>query len=371
MSNNRKMKIRLLSLTLGLAIIAVIVAVIYGYGKERGGNGRGVKVGLIMTGSRNDSGWNARHYEGASAACSNFGTTLMLEENVEEGTGECVKAAERLVNGGAELVMLASYGYSEELLSFIKAHPGVSFYSISPDYHTDNLSTYFCRMYQARFLSGIIAGLQTKTDKIGYVAAMPNSEVNRGISAFTLGARSVNPNASVIVCWTNSWDDEDTETRLTNSLIRERNVDVMSCHQNQPYVVIAADKAGVDCIGYNEETKGLSDHFLTAVVSDWTYVYKTLIRRFLQGNANKYPSIWIGIEEDAVRLTEYSDRVPDTSRQIVRNAQDRLLDGHEVFSGEIYDCEGVKRCSEGEAISDESLLAGFDWYADGVEFYEE
>ncbi len=371
MSVNKKTRIRLLMLALAFLIIAAIIAVIISFGHSRDANGKNGRAGLIMTGSRNDVGWNARHYEGAAAACREFGVELMLEENIGEGTGECVEAAERLVDAGAELVMLSSYGYSEDLMGFIKSNPNVSFYSISPEHHTDNLSTYFCRMYQARYLSGMIAGLQTETGKIGYVAAMPNNEVNRGISAFTLGARSVNPEVSVIVCWTNSWDDEAAETRLTNSLIENTNVDILTCHQNQPYVVKAADKAGIDCIGYNEVTEGLSDHFLTAVVSDWSHVYKTLVRRFLQGNANKEDNIWLGIEEGAVNLSDYSARVTEDSIQLVKYAKTRILEGHEVFSGEIYDCNGVKRCGEGETISDERLLSDFDWYVDGVEFYEE
>ncbi len=371
MDGNRKTRIRLLMVVLGLLIVAAIVAVILGFGHSKGANSKNGRVGLIMTGSRSDAGWNSNHYEGAASACSEFGVELMLEENISEGTGECIEAAERLVEAGAKLVMLSSYGYSEELLNFIKANPNVSFYSISPEYHTDNLSTYFCRMYQARYLSGIIAGLQTETGKIGYVAAMPNHEVNRGISAFTLGARSVNPEASVIVCWTDSWNDEAAETRLTNSLIKNKNVDILTCHQNQPNVMMAADKAGIDCIGYNEVTEGLSDHFLTAVVSDWSLVYKTLVRRFLQGNANNEPNIWLGLEEGAVSLSEYSDRVTGDSRQLVKYAETRILEGHEVFSGEIYDCNGVQRCGEGETISDESLMSDFGWYVDGVEFYEE
>ncbi len=371
MSVNKKTKIRLFMVALALMIIAAIVAVILGFGRIRNTNGKSGTVGMIMTGSRNDAGWNSKHYEGAASACKEYGIELILEENISEGTGECVEAAERLVNSGTKLVMLTSYGYSEELLSFIKSNPNVSFYSISPEHHADNLSTYFCRMYQARFLSGIIAGLQTETGKIGYVASMPNNEVNRGISAFTLGARSVNPEASVIVCWTNSWDDEATETRVTNSLIKNTNVDILTCHQNRPYVVTAADKAGVDCIGYNEVTEGLSEHYLTAVVSDWSHVYKTLIRRFLQGNANNEKNIWLGLQEGAISLSDYSDRVTEDSRNLVKYAETRILGGHEVFSGEIYDRDGVKRCGEGETISDDSLLSDFGWYVDGVEFYEE
>ncbi len=69
-----------------------------------------------------------------------------------------------------------------------------------------NFVNYFGRIYQARYLSGIVAGMNTKTDKLGYVAAMDssNSEVTGGIDAFALGVYSVNPDAKIYVKVTNS-----------------------------------------------------------------------------------------------------------------------------------------------------------------------
>lgn len=69
-------------------------------------------------------------------------------------------------------------------------------------------------MYEARYVTGIVAGKETKSNVIGYVAAFPIPEVIRGINAFTLGAQSVNPDVQVKVLWTNTWYNPATENRL-------------------------------------------------------------------------------------------------------------------------------------------------------------
>jgi len=111
-----------------------------------------------------------------------------------------------------------------------------------------NVGNYFGRMYQARYLSGIIAGSMTKTNIIGYVAAHPIPEVIRGINAFTLGVRSVNPKAVVKVVWTNTWYDPGTERNAADSLL-DVGADVLTMHQDTPATLQAAEKRGKYCIG--------------------------------------------------------------------------------------------------------------------------
>ena len=93
-----------------------------------------------------------------------------------------------------------------------------------------NVSTFFGRIYQMRYLSGIVAGMQTKTGKVGYVAAFDIPEVVRGINAFTLGVRKANPDANVIVRWTKSWEDDEICAKATRSLLQGDSIDVLAMH---------------------------------------------------------------------------------------------------------------------------------------------
>jgi len=364
----KKSKTSGILLVLGSAVLCVLIVLIMTYGGEKE---QMAAVGFIMSGSVEEEGWNGEHYKGIRAACEKFNVELLVKENVSEFSGRCGEAIHELVQEGAGMIVLSSYGYSEEVLDVIKEYPEVVFYSNSSEYHDENLTSYFVRMYQMRYLSGIIAGNESENGKIGYVAAMPNNEVNRGISAFTLGAKRANPDAVVNVIWTGSWDDKESETAAAKTLIEDAGVDVITYHQNQTYVAEVAERAGIDSIGYHVALEEASPHFLTSVVCRWDVLYEELVQTFLQGKSNSVPNFWRGMAEGVVDLAPYSEYVSADTIAMVETAKKELLVSPGVFTGEIYDTEGRKRCENNELISDEMLLEHFDWFVEGVEIYEE
>ncbi|MGN0402151.1 MAG: BMP family ABC transporter substrate-binding protein [Acetatifactor sp.] len=368
---NKKKRTGLILLVLNIVIIAVLYLVLFLSQNMSDSGNKKITVGFISTGSEEEAGWNRAHIQGIKNALRELDVKLLIRENVKEYTGECVKAAEELVAGGANLLILNSYGYESELESFIAKHPEISFYvNNSEAIERNNISTYFVRMYQVRYLSGIIAGMKTDTGKIGYVAAMSNNEVNRGINAFTLGVRSVNPEAQVVVAWTDSWDDAEAEKAAVHKLVKEEKIDVVTYHQNQPHTIDAAEEEGIYSIGYHQAFEGYSDRYLTSVMGNWESVYLEITRDYLRGNANKARHYWFGLEKDAVCLTEFSGEVTPEIRDRVNEASERIRGGNDVFSGEIYDTEGKLRCSANESISDKVLIEESDWFVYGVVFLE-
>ena len=349
-------------------LLAILIIVLLFLGKT---SSKKEKIGFIMTGSIGEEGWNGMHYKGVSAACNDLDVELLVKENIREFQGECGPAIEDLVNQGCKMIILSSYSYVEEVKEIIENYPEISFYNSSFDYHADNVTSYFPRIYQARYLSGIVAGMQTETNQIGYVAAMPNSEVNRGISAFTLGVRRVNPEAVVTVAWSNAWDNEEEERKQADNLIENVGVDVITYHQNQAYVIEEAEKAGIYSIGYHQSLENCSDRYLTAVVGDWKLTYEAIIRQYLRGNSANVEYYWVGIDENAVKLSDFSVIISEEIKAEVTRATNEILAGQDVFSRVIYDNEGNLRCKENQAIRDEILLEQFDWYVEGVEFYDQ
>ena len=108
----------------------------------------------------------------------------------------------------------------------------------------DNVANYSGRFYEARYLAGKLAGATTKTNILGYVAALPIPEVLQGINAFTLGAKSVNPNVEVRVVWTSAWYDPGKESDATKSLIGQK-ADVITHHTNSSAVAAACEEAKI------------------------------------------------------------------------------------------------------------------------------
>ena len=349
----------------GSAPLLIVLA--FGFGREEEEQ---TKIGFITIGDIREAGWNASQYEGIKTAAEKFGARLLVRDHVRENSGECPAAIRELIDEGAGMIFLASYSYSSEARELVEEYPGIAFATNSAEVHARNMTAYFVRMYQARYLSGALAGLRTKTNTIGYVAAMPNSEVNRGINAFALGVRRTNPAAKVVVIWTGAWQDEEKEMVNAERLIQERGADVLTYHQDEDAVCRAAEKYGVDFIGYNALLTGYSEHYLTSVVCRWDLYYIDIVQRYLKGELNTVKNHWMGIDRDAVSLSEFSPAVaPDTVRQVEALRQE-LASGGLIFAGEIYDNQGILRSAADEVICDDVLLERVNWLVQGVEVLE-
>lgn len=365
--NKGKNKLVLIALSAMCVVIVIILSIMFSGKEQKKG---AVRIGFVMSGAIEEDGWNGMHYSGIKAACEKLNVEIVVKENVKEFTGECKQVICELVEEGTGMIILSSYGYSEEVKELVKEYPETVFYVNSSENHDVNMTSYFSRMYQARYLSGIMAGMKTQSNVIGYVAAMENNEVNRGINAFTLGVKRVNPAAEVVVYWTGEWDDKEKEIDATDTLIHKEGVDVLTYHQNQPNVVYEADAKGVYSIGYHQAAENCSSRHLSAVVCNWELVYEQVLREFLIGKGNIKDNYWIGLEAGAVGLATYSEEIGGEIHSEIEKAKAEILSGKDVFSGVIYDTEGNLRCDEKEFIGDEFLLEQMDWFVEGVRFYE-
>lgn len=365
---NSKKKQRLLMVVGAVALLMIFIVIFFIFGTWRQKETK--KIGYIGTGSSGESGWYSANYKGVKEACQELGVELLVKENIKEDTGACQQAAEELINEGAHMIILNSYGYLDEIKELTEKHKEVLFYANSAEDTSENVSSFFVRLYQGRYLAGILAGMKTETNEIGYVAAMPNAEVNRGINAFALGARSVNSKAEVNVIWTGSWSDAQKEKQAAEELVKNHQTDVLTYHQNQPNVIEEAERLKVYSIGFNEPLKNTSPKYLTCINCYWKNVYKEIIREYLSGKGDAAKNVWFGLEKDVIGLSDYSSAVTEDMIQEVEHAKAEILSGKQVFSGEIYDTDGNLRCEKDASISDEILRTQLDWYVEGVKIYE-
>jgi basic membrane protein A len=225
------------------------------------GNGSGsgskssevLKVAFVYVGPIGDAGWTKKHDDGRKELEQALGdkveTTYL--ESVPEGA-QSQRVFEDLARKGNKLIFGTSFGYMDPMLAAAKKYPDTVFMHATGFKTSKNMGTYFGAAEEARYLTGIAAGKATKNGKIGYVAAFPIPEVLRGINAFTLGARSVRPDATVQVAWTSTWFGPDTEKQAAESLLAA-GVDVVSQHQDTPATGEAAEAANAKWAGYNDD----------------------------------------------------------------------------------------------------------------------
>lgn len=367
LSENSRLKI-LLGLG-GLIVVAIVYLLIFAFDVEL--DNRQDKIGFIILGDIREKGWNESHYSGIKAACDDFGLELLVRDNVPENSGQCPAAVEELAAQGVGAIFLVSFNYASEVRSLIDKYPHISFVNTSTLEHARNLTSCFARMYQGRYLSGILAGMRTKSNVIGYVAAMNNAEVCRGINAFALGVQSVNPKARVLVMWTGDWQVEDVEAEHAQRLIEKYGADVLTYHQDVDATGKVAEKYGIDFIAYNAHLEGYSEHYLASVICRWDLYYKDILQKYLKGELFSLRDNWVGVEQGVITLSDYSELVTPQMRLAINSAQkDLVANKNLIFSGEIYDNQGNLRCGKNQVIDDKELLRSIDWLVKGVEVVE-
>lgn len=353
------------------AAVIIVVAIITGifviniYEKDTEVTKETTKVGVIMNGSIDDHSWSQSHYEGLEQTAQALNLSVIYEENVNPA--DIPQIIDRFVEDDCEVIVANSFEFGEYINQAAVKYPEIYFLHATGLGEDKNLSTYFGRMYQIRYLSGIVAGLQTETNEIGYVAAFPISEVNRGINAFTLGVRSVNSDAKVYVSWTDSWNDDEATAKATDRLLDKHNIDVLAMHSDSLKALEIAEEKGVMSIGYNiDNSQEYPDTYLTAAVWDWENFYTPTILKCLQGKFEGQ-HYWEGIETGMVSLAPFTDKVNVGVEEKVAQEMEKLLSGtYDVFYGPIYDNRGMLRVQEGESITDNVMLNQFDWYVEGV-----
>lgn len=354
-----------------IVAVIIVVAIIIGifviniYEADTEVTKETTKVGVILNGSIDDRSWSQSHYEGLEATAQELNLSIIYKEYVvpEEIPG----IIDEFVKEDCKVIVANSFEFGEYINEAAKEYPEIYFLHATGVGEDKNLSTYFGRIYQIRYLSGIVAGLQTETNEIGYVAAFPIPEVNRGINAFTLGVRSVNPDATVYVSWTNSWNDDTATADATNKLLVNHNIDVLAMHTDSLMALEIAQQEGIMSIGYNlDNSQDYPDTYLTAAVWDWEEFYTPVILKCLQGKfVGKH--YWEGIETGMVSLAPLTNLVDKETEAIVNREMEKLNSGtYDVFYGPIYDNEGNLRVEEGECMTDNAMLNEFDWYVEGV-----
>ena len=327
-------------------------------------------VGIILNGNADDKSWSQSHYEGLRKTSEELGINFVYRESVPEA--DLVQTVDNLVEEGCEVIICNSFGYGEFLSEAAEKHPEVYFYHASGVEHSENVTTFFGRMYQIRYLTGVVAGLQTETNEIGYVAAFPISEVNRGINAFTLGARSVNPDVNVYVSWTNSWVDDAAAEAASEKLINNHSIDILTMHVDSVRPLGVAEEHGIMSIGYNlENSAEYPESYLTAAVWSWDNFYTEQIRECMQDRFNGR-NYWNGVDSGIVSLAPLGRNAKAGIQKKVDEKMKELESGKfDVFYGPVIDSEGNVRVDEGESMSDDVMLNSFDWYVEGVVIDEE
>ena len=325
-----------------------------------------MKVCALLNGSIQDRSYTQAQYEALVSVSEKLGLDLMWFDKVPFDDSFSAMAR-RMIEDGYGVIVCDHYLYEPYLKELAAAYPDVYFLNASGTESLENYSSYLGRMYQARYLSGLVAGVQTKTGQIGYVLAFLTPETIRQLNAFTIGVRKSNPDAHVYVRRTDDWNSAEKASSVTSMLLDAHNIDVLTLHVNTISPLRVADKRGVYTIGNNYDNRELfPDTYLAACVFQWEPFFEERLgecarRQFIGRH------YWEGLRNGLVALSPLTELVSDSTRRLVNAELGRLMSGtFDVFFGPVTDIYGTVQVREHENLSDKELLYGMYWFVDGV-----
>ncbi len=335
-----------------------------------------IKVGVIHIGNPADgSGYSYTHDVGIQDMQAALGLSddqIIRKNNVSDGDPTATETAIReCIEAGCNIIFGTSWGYMDTMEALADEFPNVVF-SHGTGYKNNgkNMNNYFGRIYQARYLSGIVAGMKTESNLIGYVAAMgsENSEVTGGIDAFAIGVASVNPDAKIYVKVTNSWYSPTEETNAAKALIAE-GCDVIAQHCDTPNPQLEAESAGVWGVGYNSDMiKDAPGATLTSVEWHWGAYYTQAVQQVIDGTWN-CENYYGGMADGLLDISDLNSALcTDEMQAKVDEAKNEILNnGFNVFDGVLETNDGSTVGEEGSTLDDATIKGGINWYYKNVE----
>lgn len=336
-----------------------------------------IKVGVLyISDPAEGSGYSYTHDLGIQGMQENLGLSSdqIVRKIVDDSDAQATEASIReCIDEGCNVIFTTSWGYMETTAAMAEEYPDI-YFSHGTGYMSNgkNFNNYFGRIYQARYLSGIVAGMNTKSNLIGYVAAQDssNSEVTGGIDAFAIGVASVNPDAKINVIITNSWYDPEKEEAASRQLL-DIGCDVMAQHCDTAYPQTLAQERGVYGIGYNSDmSKETPDSCLTSVIWNWSAYYTSAVKSIIDGSwdgSNYYG----GMAEGLVGITNLSSFAAEGTQEKVDEATAAILSGQSnVFDGVMTTNTGETIGQEGSTLDDATITGGINWYYHNVVIVE-
>ena len=324
-----------------------------------------VKVGFIYVGPIGDHGWTYRHDIGRQQVEEAFGDKVETSyiESVQYGP-----EAENVIRQMAEdhdIIFATSFGYMETMLKVAKDYPNVKFEHATGYKQSDNMASYGLRLYQARHVQGIIAGMMTKTNKICYVGAYPIPEVIREINTYYLGAKKMNPDVDIDIVWVNTWYDPGKEANAAEVMMAQ-GCDMVAQHTDSPAPLQAAQKQGKLGFGQaSDQIKFAPKAQLTATIDNWGPYYIKKVGQVIDGTWET--GDYFGhMNEGAVQMAPFTNMPANVAKE-AQEIKDMIEHGHYfAFTGPIKDNTGKLQLKDGEIASD-AHLNSMMYYVEGID----
>jgi basic membrane protein A len=324
-----------------------------------------ITVGFIYVGPTGDHGWTYRHDIGRQQVEEAYGdrVTTRFVESVAEGA-DAERVMTQMALQGADIIFATSFGYMDPVMNVAKKFPNVKFEHATGYKSSNNVANYGLKLYQARHVQGVVAGMMTKTNKICYIASFPIPEVMREINTFFLGARKYNPDVELSIAWVYTWYDPGKEKDAATALI-DQGCDIVAQHTDSPAPLQSAEQAGVLGFGQaSDQMKFAPNAQLTATIDNWGPYYIKKVGQVLDGTWET--GDYFGhMNEGAVQMAPFANMPADVQAEAQR-VKDAISAGELFgFTGPINKQDGSVFLKDGE-VATRQQLDTMMFYVEGI-----
>ncbi len=319
-----------------------------------------LRVAFIHNKTAETSAWTYGHELGRAHLDQVFGDTIetCCIDNIEPG--DAYDAIEQAIANGYNVIFTTTPEFVNDSLKSAIAHPEIRVLNCSLNIPHRYIRTYYGRMYEAKFLSGVMAGALTRNNKIGYIADYPIYGMTANINAFALGAKMVNPDAKVYLEWSTLKDSDPYE--------KFRKEDI----------VIISDKEMINPSSHSREfglyaEKNNVKTNLAMPIWHWGVFYERIIRSILNGawklddetDDLQALNYWWGMSAGVIDLID-SDKIPAGLEQLMNILKASICNNTFVpFTGPLYNQEQELMCEAQQIMEPEDVIV-MDWLVDNV-----
>jgi len=348
-------------------VLVLVMGISAGATQEKEDTGR-LSIAFLYSQSRLDGGYNEFWDKGRQSMDEHFGD--QVETSFVEfvpWSEECTIIMEQLIADGVDMIVDTS-DYIDFAETVAEAHPEVSFLRTGVIGY-ENEASFFFETGRGYYLLGAVAGLLSESgnNEIGYVGPFPDLMSNAWVSAFAMGARAVNPEATVTVAYIGSYYDPSSSTQAAEALA-DSGVDVLYGYVNPESVMNVAEERGIWTLGsYFPKADFAPNQYATGLLMDSGKFFINEVQALLDGT-------WVGNKEhryvavgDGLDLDDWGSNVPQDVIDQVNDILDQMVsEGYDPFTGPIYDNQGNLVVPDGERLTEEQIFFGFEWFAAGV-----
>jgi len=328
-----------------------------------------LKIAIAHSNPITDGGWSQAHHEAIVAVLNHFGDKVKLVGEVESMpySPDATRTIQQFISDGAEVIFIDSE-YADLIYPVVDANPDVIFEECNGFKWTDNLVFYYYPAAFSEYLEGVAAGYLTKSKKIGFIGSFPTLGSNiTAYNAFTMGVRSVVPDATVHVVNINSWFDPAAERQANEALYAE-GVDYIAAYVASPDLITFGEEKGIwTSLGGTDFVKYGPHSYVGGSKQNWVGAYIQEVQKAIDGSwtGNRWWLVPFG--PDDFGMWPWGPAVP---KDIVTKLDDmykKLYTGEfNPFVGPIKDNTGVVRFNKGEVMDDMYRYRDWNWPVEGV-----